>query len=124
MNSWITLTDLRFHAHHGVLEHERLCGNTFVVQLRMAVDITCAAQTDDIKDALNYAEVFEAVKAEMAIPSRLLEHAAMRIVRRLFKAFPQIRSIQLKLEKLNPPMNADIRSAAIEVEVDAEDVMP
>ena len=64
------------------------------------------------------------VKAEMAIPSRLLEHAAMRIVCRLFKEFPQIRSIQLKLEKLNPPMNADIRSAAIEVEVDAEDVMP
>ena len=124
MNSWITLKDLRFHAHHGVLEHERLCGNTFVVQLRMAVDITCAAQTDDIKDALNYAEVFEAVKAEMAIPSRLLEHAAMRIVRRLFKEFLQIRTIQLKLEKLNPPMNADIRSAAIEVEVDAEDVMP
>ena len=58
MNSWITLTDLRFHAHHGVLEHERLCGNTFVVQLRMAVDITCAAQTDDINEALNYAEVF------------------------------------------------------------------
>ena len=124
MNSWITLNDLCFHAHHGVLEHERLCGNTFVVNLRMAVDIRQAAQTDDIRDALNYAEVFEAVKAEMAIPSRLLEHAAMRIVRRLFKEFPQIRTIQLKLEKLNPPMNADIRSAAIEVEVDAEDVMP
>lgn len=121
MKSWITLNDLRFHAHHGVLEHERLCGNTFVVNLRMAVDICRAAQTDDIRDALNYAEVYEAVKAEMGIPSRLLEHAAMRIVHRLFKDFPQISSIKLKLEKQNPPMNADMRSAAVEVEVDAKD---
>ena len=87
----------------------------------MAVDIRQAAQTDDMRDALNYAEVYEAVKAEMGIPSRLLEHAAMRIVHRLFKDFPQISSIKLKLEKLNPPMNADMRSAAVEVEVDAND---
>jgi len=119
MKSWITLNELRLHAHHGVQPQERLCGNTFIINLRMQVDIARAAETDDIADALNYAEVYEAVKAEMAIPSNLLEHAAMRIAKRLFADFPQITTIQLKLEKLNPPMNADIHTAGVELEISA-----
>ena len=47
-------------------------------------------QTDDVADTVNYADVYEAVKAEMAIPSRLLEHVCGRIMDRLFRDFPQI----------------------------------
>lgn len=117
IKSWITLNDLRFHAFHGVGEQERLCGNTFIVNLRFRLDISRAAQTDNVADTVSYAEVFEAVKDEMTIPSRLLEHAAVRIARRLLAAFPSIEAVQLKLEKLNPPMNADIHSAAVEIEI-------
>jgi dihydroneopterin aldolase len=120
MKSWISLNDLQIHAHHGVLEHERICGNMFTINLHMKVDITSAAATDDLRDALNYAEVYEAVKEEMGIPSRLLEHVAMRIIQRLFCDFPQIEAIKLKLEKHHPPMNADIKSASIEIEKDRQ----
>ena len=123
MKSWISLNDLRLHAYHGVQPQERLCGNIFIVNLRLETDITKAAETDHIDDALNYAEVYEAVKAEMDIPSALLEHVAMRIVRRLFHDFPQIETIQLKLEKQNPPMNADICSAAVEIEVERQSII-
>ena len=123
MKSWISLNDLRLHAYHGVQPQERLCGNIFIVNLRLETDITKAAETDHIDDALNYAEVYEAVKAEMVIPSALLEHVAMRIVRRLFHDFPQIETIQLKLEKQNPPMNADICSAAVEIDVERQSII-
>ena len=123
MRSWISLNDLRLHAYHGVQPQERLCGNLFIVNLRLETDIKKAAETDQIDDALNYAEVYEAVKAEMAIPSALLEHVTMRIVHRLFSDFPQIEAIHLKLEKQNPPMNADIRSAAVEVEVERQSII-
>ena len=123
MKSWISLNDLRLHAYHGVQPQERLYGNLFIVNLRLETDITKAAETDQIDDALNYFEVYEAVKAEMAIPSALLEHVAMRIMRRLFSDFPQIEAIQLKLEKQNPPMNADIRSAAVEIEVERQSII-
>lgn len=123
MRSWISLNDLRLHAYHGVQPQERLCGNLFIVNLRLETDITKATETDQIDDALNYAEVYEAVKAEMEIPSALLEHVAMRIVRRLFRDFPQIETIQLKLEKQNPPMNADIRSAAVEISVERQSII-
>jgi dihydroneopterin aldolase len=51
----------------------------------------------------------------MDIPSKLLEHACGRIVKRLFRDFPKIREIEIKLSKRNPPMGADIDSAGVEM---------
>ena len=62
-----------------------------------------------------YADVHTAVKAEMDIPSKLLEHVCGRIINRLFRDFPQIEEITLKLAKRNPPMGADIEAAGVEI---------
>ena len=113
MSSYIFLDRIRFFAHHGVGRQETLVGNEFVVSLRLKVDIGHAMQTDDVTDTVSYAEVYEAVKKEMEIPSKLLEHVGGRIVKRLFGDFPPIEDIELKLSKRNPPMGADIEAAAI-----------
>ncbi len=115
MESYITLDSLRFFAHHGVGPQETLAGNEFCINLRLAVDLERAMQTDDVADTVSYADVFEAVKAEMAVPSKLLEHVAGRIISRLFQDFPPITEITLKLTKRNPPMGADIESAGVEI---------
>ena len=106
---------MRFFAHHGVGGQETLVGNEFVVNLRLKVDIGHAMQTDDVTDTVSYAEVYEAVKKEMEVPSKLLEHVGGRIVKRLLGEFPQIENIELKLSKRNPPMGADIEAAGIEI---------
>ena len=77
-------------------------------------DIRRAAETDDVADTVSYADVHTAVKAEMDIPSKLLEHVCGRIINRLFHDFPQIEEITLKLAKRNPPMGADIEAAGVE----------
>ena len=69
------------------------------VSLRLQVDIRRAAETDDVADTVSYADVHTAVKAEMDIPSKLLEHVCGRIINRLFHDFPQIEEITLKLAK-------------------------
>lgn len=115
MNSYIFLDNMRFFAYHGVGEQERLVGNEFTVNLRLKVDIQRAAETDDAADTVSYADVYEAVKSEMSLPSKLLEHISGRIIHRLFRDFPQIEEIELKLSKRNPPMGADIEAAGIEV---------
>lgn len=118
MTSYIFLDRIRFFSYHGVDEQETLVGNEFIVSLRLKVDIGRAMQTDDVRDTVSYADVYEAVKAEMTVPSRLLEHVAGRIVNRLFRDFPAIKNIELKIEKRNPPMGADVKAAGIEVYVD------
>ena len=117
MQGYIVLKDLRFHACHGVGAQETLVGNEFTLDLRLRTDLARAVETDDVNDTLSYADVFEAVKDEMSRPSRLLEHVAGRIARRLFHDFPALDEIGLKLMKRNPPMGADIDSAGVELRV-------
>ena len=117
MQSYIILKDLRFYAYHGVGAQETQVGNEFVLDLRLRMDWTRAIRSDDVNDTLSYAEVYEAVKDEMARPSRLLEHVAGRIARRLFQDFSSLEEIELKLVKRNPPMGADIEGAGVELRV-------
>lgn len=113
--SYITLNDLRFHAYHGVMPQERLVGNDYLLTLRIGYDISRAMVSDDVADTLNYAEVYQAVKAEMDIPSSLLEHVAARIGRKLFETFPCILSVTIQLMKRNPPMGACCEGASVEL---------
>ena len=115
MKTYIYLRKVRFHAFHGVLPQEKAVGADFTVSLRVGYDFSRAFDTDDVADTLNYAEVFNMVKNEMAQPSQLLEHVAGRIVRKLLTTWPRIESIDLKLNKDNPPMGADCDGAGVEV---------
>lgn len=114
-SSYILLENLRFHSYHGVLPQERKTGNDYVVNLRIRYDVTDALTSDDVNDTLNYAEVFKVVSQEMDVPSALIERVAGRMGSRLFRTFPAIESIDLKIIKVNPPMGACCDGAGVEV---------
>ena len=111
--SWIELKGMIFHAFHGVGLQERKVGNVYTVDLKFELDIGKAAETDHLNDTVNYASVYAIVKEEMAIPSHLIEHVANRIVRHIRTDFPQIKSIEIRLAKQNPPFGGDIREVAV-----------
>ncbi len=119
-NTSILLQGLRIYARHGVDPQETAVGAMFTVDLKLETDFSRALETDELDGTVNYASVYEAVKEEMQIPSRLLEHAGGRIAYRLFRDFPAIQSIRLKLIKQNPPMGADCDGAGIEITVRRE----
>ncbi len=115
MSSKIYLRNVRFHAFHGVLPQEGIVGNDYLVNLVLDYDFSSAMKTDDLQGTLNYAEVYQKVREEMAVPSKLLEHVAGRIAHRLFSDFPEIQKLQLSITKVNPPMSADSDGAGVEV---------
>lgn len=115
MSSKIYLRNVRFRAFHGVLPQEGIVGNDYLVNLVLDYDFSSAMKTDDLQGTLNYAEVYQKVREEMAVPSKLLEHVAGRIVHRLFSDFPEIQKLQLSITKVNPPMGADSDGAGVEV---------
>lgn len=115
MSSKIYLRNVRFHAFHGVLPQEGIVGNDYLVNLVLDYDFSSAMKTDDLHVTLNYAEVYQKVREEMAVPSKLLEHVAGRIAHRLFSDFPEIQKLQLSITKVNPPMGADSDGAGVEV---------
>lgn len=116
-SSNISLKDLRLFAHHGVLPQERIVGAFFILNLRIRTDITHAMATDDLASTISYADVFELVREQMAIPSRLLEHVAGRICTALLDRFPTAQSIHLEILKENPPMGAECGGAGICLDV-------
>ena len=114
-SSYIYLSNLRFRAYHGVLPQERVEGNDFIVNIRLAYDFDKAMETDDVADTLSYADVYQVIKREMQQPSNLLEHVVGRIGKRLLAEFPLITAVDLKLTKVNPPMGADCDGAGVEI---------
>ena len=107
MTTRIELKEMRFYAYHGVMPQETKVGNNFVVNLILTAPLEQAVRSDELDDTINYAAVYEVVKEQMDIPSKLIEHAAGRILYALKAA------IELKLSKLNPPFGGDIHSASI-----------
>lgn len=109
----IELKDIKFYAHHGVMEQERIVGNQFVIDALLTVPLVDAMESDNLEDTINYAQIYEVIKSEMGIPSNLLEHVAGRILTALKRTFPQLTAIELKVSKLNPPIEGEIQSASV-----------
>lgn len=116
-SSYISLRNLRFRARHGVLPQERVAGNGYEVSVRIGYPVADAVVSDDVKDTLNYAEVYNIIRCKMAEPANLIERVAGNIVSALMDAFPAIESVDIELTKLNPPMGADCDGASVELHI-------
>lgn len=114
-SSYVCLNKVRFYANHGVLPQERATGGEFVVSLRVKYLFEKAIESDNVEDTLNYAELFDIINKEMQKPSCLLEHVAGRIGKSIIEAFPSIETIDITIDKTNPPMGADLASASVEL---------
>ena len=105
----IELESMSFWSHHGCLESERKKGNLFLVDFKGEMDLRAAAESDDLKDTVNYGERYRIVKTEMATPSDLLEHVAGRIIRAIAAEFPEFTTFSVKVSKRNPPVEGHVQ---------------
>ena len=71
----IELEGMEFKAYHGCLEQEKVRGNLFTVDFRGELDLSAAAESDNLNDTLNYGEIYEIVADEMKLLGRRPEGA-------------------------------------------------
>lgn len=116
-HSTIFVNDIQLHAYHGVMPQEQLTGNDYLVSVSAQYPIDKAIATDDVQHTLNYAMVYDIVKEEMGISSKLVEHVAERIAQHLMKQFADISAVRVRVTKLNPPMGAQCAGAGVEIEM-------
>ena len=109
----IELEEMEFYAYHGHFEEEQIVGNKFLVNISIETDCSRAAETDNLKDALDYVSIYKITKEEMEIKSHLLEHLTQRIIDRIHEEFPQIIHSRVKVSKLNPPMGGRMQKVSI-----------
>lgn len=119
MQTEIHIRRLRIHTFHGVLPQERVVGANFIVTLIATVEMTEEALLyDRLEGTVDYGRVVATLQHEMAVPSRLLEHVAMRMARSLLHNFPQFSRVSLLLEKENPPLGVQSEGVGVKIILD------
>ena len=115
MKTSITLKGLHFHANHGYYEEERLMGSPFILNVCVKVD-DFDSKEDDIKDTINYEDIYNICGSEMKNTQKLLETVVLNIVSRIRDEFPQIIEGEVSLEKIGPQLGGKVDKAIISME--------
>ncbi len=113
MNYELRIEGMEFRAAHGCYDVEQLVGGNYSVDLVMTVDDEGAAAADDVTRTVNYVEVYEVVRREMAVPSNIIENTAQRILNAIASQFPQILHTRITLAKLAPPIGGKADRVAV-----------
>ncbi|MCM1377202.1 MAG: dihydroneopterin aldolase [Clostridium sp.] len=110
----VELYNVRFYAHHGVFEQEKIVGNEFKVDLRVSYFLSSdKLQDDSLEGKISYADLYEEIEREMEEPRKLLETVCSHILKNIFVKWETIREADIRLEKLNPPIPGMSGSAAV-----------
>lgn len=115
MTDQLAVLGLELHGHHGVFDVERRDGQTFVIDLVLALDTVPAAATDDLSRTVDYgslvAEVATAVEND---PVDLIETLAQRIAD-VCLGHDLVQSVDVTVHKPHAPIEATFRDVALTI---------
>ena len=111
---YIKITGLKIYAYHGVLPEEQKNGQDFIINARLFYSMKKAGMSDDLNDALNYAEVCEFIgKTFTENRFDLIEAAAEYLCRKLLLEFPVLAEIELELRKPHAPIPMEFADVSV-----------
>lgn len=114
----IRLTGVTATGYHGVFDHERREGQTFVADVVAHLDTRRAAATDDLRHTLNYGVLAEQVVTVLAgEPADLVETVAERIAATVL-AHPQVQCVDVAVHKPQAPITVPFGDVVVEVRRD------
>lgn len=114
--STISIEGMEFFAYHGCFAEEQIIGTKFRIDLFLEVNTSKAELSDELRDTVNYQEVFMLVKEEMKTKSKLLEHVGRRVLDKIKTHFPEVKSARIKIRKLNPPLGGKMDFVSVELD--------
>ncbi|KLU62033.1 dihydroneopterin aldolase [Peptococcaceae bacterium CEB3] len=111
----IHLRGLDFYAFHGVLPEEHKLGQRFIVDLDLYLDLRKAGSSDEVKDTVNYGDVYLTVKeCAEGDPVNLLERLAERIAQTVLERFA-CSEVRVEVHKAQAPVPGIFRDIAVEI---------
>lgn len=100
----IELRQIKLHAYHGMYEGESTIGSPYEIDLKASYEESDRSEFLDIKDTVNYADLYTILKDCMSIPTLLLEAVAERIIQTIKQKYPIVKTIEVSIYKLQPPI--------------------
>ncbi len=100
----IEVKGIRSYGYTGLFPEERTLGQWFEVDLTLWLDLQPSAQSDQIKDTLDYRQAITIVKhliktAQFALVEKLAEAIAQDLLK-----MEKVDQVRVRLSKLHPPI--------------------
>lgn len=105
MTDQIKVTGIKALGFHGVLAHEAVEGQEFIVDLEVTLDLRAASKSDDLQETINYAELAQ-IAYDVVVGERvqLIERLAGKIAEKISSAYMQISSVSVTIHKPHAPI--------------------
>ena len=113
----IRLNNAAFYAYHGVLTNEQASGGKFEVDVEMFGDFSKPAQSDRLKDAVDYEKVYSCIKA-LVVEKRfyLIESLGTKIAESILANFSQLNRVIVRVRKHTPQVGGVVDFVEFETE--------
>ena len=108
----ITIKGIRIFAYHGHLPEEAKLGGHFIVNIWVTVDVSEVEKTDNLNDTVDYVQIIEIIKKDMALIANMIEVPAKRIVDSILK-LDKVQKVKVELEKVQPPIDASFDKISV-----------
>lgn len=116
MSDQINVTGIKAIGYHGVLPHEAVDGQEFIVDLKVDLDLRAASLSDDLNETINYADLAQIVHNNIVGERvQLIERLAGRIADEIMDAYTVIKSIQVTVHKPHAPVTVDFGDIAVTI---------
>ncbi|WP_185861920.1 dihydroneopterin aldolase [Blattabacterium cuenoti] len=105
----IILENIKLFGFHGCMPEEKRVGSHYTINLEIEFDFYQASINDDLSKTIDYVHLYHIIKKEMNTNSKLIEHLAQRIIKKIkeYKKY-LIKHIKIKICKENPPLQGSI----------------
>lgn len=112
----VSLRGLTATGYHGVFPEERRDGQTFVVDLDLTLDTRPAAQSDDLRDTVDYGGLAtQVVQIVQGPPVNLIETLAAQVAAACLTD-PRVTSAAVTVHKPNAPVGVTFSDVAVTIE--------
>ena len=101
----IKINNAKFFAYHGDLEHEKVFGNQFEVDIEMICDLSGLEDSDKLSKTVNYLAVYNLVKEIFNREKfNLVETANNKVCEAILENFVLVQKVIVKIRKPNAPL--------------------
>ncbi len=101
----IKINNAKFFAYHGDLEHEKVFGNQFEVDIEMHCDLSGLEDFDKLSKTVNYLAVYNLLKEIFNKEKfNLIETANQKVCEAILETFPLVMKVVVKIRKPNAPL--------------------
>jgi dihydroneopterin aldolase len=112
----IIMKNMEFYGYHGVLEEENRFGQKFIVTMELFADLKSAGISDDLRETINYAEVYEIVKNAVEKKLfKLIEALGEDIATTVLKRFSSVKELTVKVKKPSAPIKGTFEYFGVEI---------